>query len=113
MSRHDERNAIRHMIDHAREAVSLAAGRTPEQIKSDRVVHLALARLFEIVGEAATRVSEETRARHPEVSWVEAIAMRNRLIHGYDSVDLAVVLDAVRLDLPDFIRKLEAVLEKP
>ena len=113
MSRHDERTAIRHMIDHAREAVSLTVGRTPEQTESDRLLQLALARLFEIVGEAANRVSSETRARHPEIPWADAIAMRNRLIHGYDSIDLSVVMDAVRLDLPEVIRKLEAMLERP
>lgn len=112
MSRHDERTAIRHMIDHAREAVDLTAGKTLDQIKADRVLRLALARLFEIIGEAANRVSRETRALHPGISWADAIAMRNRLIHGYDSVDLDVVMDAVQSDLPFMIRYLESILDK-
>ena len=51
----------------------------------------AVVRRLEIIGEAARRLSAEYKAAHPEVAWRAVIGMRNRLIHGYDVVDLDVV----------------------
>ena len=57
MSRHDDTVRLRHMLDHAREATQLVAGRTRGALDQDRVLNLALTRLLEVVGEAAARVS--------------------------------------------------------
>ena len=56
MSRRDETVVLRHMLDHAREAVQLTAGRGREDLDQDRLLSLALIRFLEIVGEAANRV---------------------------------------------------------
>ena len=87
MSRHDEMIRLRHMRDYAAEAIALTRGRQREDIEEDRLFELALVRLMEIIGEAAGRVSPQTRARLPNIPWSDVVAMRNRLIHGYDSVD--------------------------
>jgi len=79
------------MLEHAREAMQLVAGRNRSDLDTDRVLSLALVRLLEIVGEAATRVSSEARARHPAIPWSEIVSLRNRLIHGYDAVDMDVL----------------------
>ncbi|CAN5276602.1 hypothetical protein BH20ACT22_BH20ACT22_25350 [soil metagenome] len=57
-------------------------------------------RNLEIIGEAATHVSQKTRGALPDVPWSDAIGMRNFLIHGYLLVDLEVVWRTVELDLP-------------
>jgi uncharacterized protein with HEPN domain len=62
MSQHDDSVRLRHILDAARKAVALTAGRTREQVLADEVGQLALARLLEIVGEAAGRVSPPYRA---------------------------------------------------
>jgi uncharacterized protein with HEPN domain len=59
MSQHDPLVALRHMLDHAREAAELARGRSRTDIDTDRLLQLALTRLVEIVGEAASRVPAE------------------------------------------------------
>lgn len=41
-----------------------------------------------VIGEAVKRVSPATRGKHPEVPWKDIAGMRDRLIHGYDSVDV-------------------------
>lgn len=88
----------------------LARDCTVDDIREQRVLNLALVRLIEIIGEAATRVSEVTRSDHPNIPWREIIAMRNRVIHGYDSVDFKILFDVVQLDLPPLIESLEALL---
>ena len=57
MSRHDDSVRLRHMLDAARKAVTLVAGKTRSQLSADEIGQLALARLLEIVGEAAGKVS--------------------------------------------------------
>ncbi len=82
-----DRVRLDHMLDHAREAITLTRGKTRADLDSDRLLSLALVRLLEIVGEAAGRVSKEECALHPEIPWPQIIGLRNRLIHGYDAVD--------------------------
>lgn len=107
MSRRDADLPVRHMLDHAREALAMVEGRTREDLDRDRQLELALTRLLEIVGEAANRVPEEVRTRYPTVPWRYVVDFRNRLIHGYDSVDLDIVWSIVRTDLPDLVRALD------
>jgi uncharacterized protein with HEPN domain len=94
------------MLEHAREAMQLVAGRDRSDLDTDRILSLALVRLLEIVGEAAARVSSEARARHPAIPWSEIVSLRNRLIHGYDAVDMDVLWSIVNTDLPTLVRGL-------
>ena len=72
--------------------------------------NLALTRLVEVIGEAANRAPLEDSENHPEVAWTEMIGMRNRLIHGYDEVDLDFLWSVVRNDLPTLIGQLKRML---
>jgi uncharacterized protein with HEPN domain len=101
------------MLDSAQEAVELARGRKREDLDNDRMLNLALTRLLEVVGEAATRVPQEDRAKYPAVPWEQIIGLRNRLIHGYDSVDMAIVWQIVTTDLPSLVTELKRILGKP
>jgi uncharacterized protein with HEPN domain len=69
-----------------------------------------LVRLLEIIGEAATRLSPETRDDEPQIPWAQIISLRNRLIHGYDSVDLAIVWAIIADDIPGLISHIDAIL---
>jgi uncharacterized protein with HEPN domain len=96
------------MLEHAREAVQLVEGRARANLDEDRILSLALVRLLEIIGEAAAGVSEESRSKFPGIPWAEIVGLRNRLIHGYDSVDLDIVWNIVKGDLPALVRDLDA-----
>ncbi len=107
MSRRDDSVRLRHMLDAARKAVTLAAGRAVADLKADEVTQLALARLLEILGEAAGKVTSSFKDAHPEIPWAAMGGLRNRLAHAYFEVDLDVVLDVVLNDLPAVIAHLE------
>jgi uncharacterized protein with HEPN domain len=102
---------VRHMADAAREAVAFAQGQTLESVQGDRMRALAMTRLFEIIGEAATTMSAELKAAHTQIPWRVMAGMRNRLIHAYFDVDLAVVLNTAQMDLPLLIPTLDALLK--
>ena len=107
MTLRDESIRLRHMLDHAREAVNLVQNRNRQDLDMDRVLGLALVRLMEIVGEAANRVPEEVRTQHPSIAWTQIVSLRNRLIHGYDSVDMDILWNILKNDIPDLISELE------
>jgi uncharacterized protein with HEPN domain len=98
------------MLDHAREALVLAQGKTRADLDTDRLLNLALVRLLEIIGEAANRIPEEEQARHAEIPWPQIVSLRNRLIHGYDSVDFDILWQIVTEDLPPLIASLEGIV---
>jgi uncharacterized protein with HEPN domain len=87
MSQRNTSVSLRHMLDHALEAVAMIKGKTRADLNKDRQLNLALVRLPEIIGEAASRIPKEEQARYADISWSEIISLRNRLIHGYDTVD--------------------------
>lgn len=95
--RHDDAIRIRHMIEAAETTQNFIAGRLRSDLDTDQMLSFALARAIEIIGEAASKVSSETRSVTP---WVEIIAMRNRLIHAYFHVDNAVVWKTVTEEIP-------------
>ena len=109
MTRHDDAIRLRHMLDHAREAVAMAEGRSRSDLGSNRMLQLALVRLIEIVGEAAARVSESVKDQLPPIPWREIVGMRNRVIHGYDAIDLDVLWDTITVDLSLLIDQLEEI----
>ena len=109
MSKSDEVR-LRHMLDAARDAVSFAAGKSRSDLDSDRMLVLSLVKSIEIIGEAASKVTEETRRTHPSLPWIDIIGMRNRLIHAYYDVDLDRVWDTVMADLPPLTSELERIL---
>ena len=110
MSRHNPETALRQILAHAREAVAIVQGKTRTDLDEDRLLNLALSRLLEIIGEAANRVPEEIQMRYPNMPWMQMIGARNRLIHGYDSVDFDIMWVIVEKDLPVLISQLELIL---
>lgn len=93
-----------------RKAVELASGRTRVDLDADELFRLAMTRLLEVIGEAATRVSPATRDHHPQIPWLSIAGMRNRLIHGYDVVDCDILWRVLQEDLPALIPQLEHVV---
>lgn len=81
----------------------------------DQLIQDAVIRNFEIIGEAAGRLSAATRS-HPTVPRGKGIAFRNRLIHAYWSVDLPLVRDVIEHELPDLrteVQRLHTGLSGP
>ncbi|MEO8587435.1 MAG: HepT-like ribonuclease domain-containing protein [Acidobacteriota bacterium] len=107
MRQPDDRVLLKDMVDHARRAMAACQGKRRENLETDPVLAAALERFIEVAGEAASKVSPATQERLAEVRWAEIIGMRNRLVHGYASVDHDVVWTVVTRDLPVLVAKLE------
>jgi uncharacterized protein with HEPN domain len=110
MSKRDPAIFFQHMLDHAQETVTLVQGKTRADLDADRLLNLALVRLLEIIGEAANRIPKTEQARYPQIPWPQIVSLRNRLIHGYDAVDLDIVWQIVTQDMPGLITSLEEIV---
>ena len=106
----DDEIRLRHMLEAAREAVSFARGRVRGDLETDRQLVLSLVKDIEIVGEAAAQVTESARTQAPDIPWQAIVAMRNRLVHAYFSINLDIVWETVQKDLPTLIAQLERVV---
>jgi uncharacterized protein with HEPN domain len=104
--------SLRHMLDHAEEALAIVKGKARADLDADRQFNLALVRLLEIVGEAANRVLEGDRENYKDIPWTDIIGLRNRLIHGYDSVDFDILWQIVTNDLPPLATVLRSILKQ-
>jgi uncharacterized protein with HEPN domain len=91
------------MLVAARDAVSFLDGCSFEQFQEDRMRQLAVVKAVEVVGEAASKLSEEFRSGHSELPWREIVGMRYRLVHDYFGIDLEQVWNTVHEDLSGMI----------
>ena len=105
MSRDDSAYLL-DMLLSARDALSFTEGMSFDDFVLDRRTQLSVLKSVEIVGEAAAQVSEDVRRANPDIPWREIVGMRNRLVHGYFDIDLSLVWDTVRQDIPDLIARL-------
>ncbi|MBI1929331.1 DUF86 domain-containing protein [Candidatus Poribacteria bacterium] len=110
MPRHENAIRLRDMLDHSREAILLMQNKSRAELDTNRLLNLALVRLLEVIGEAANHVSEEERSRHSEIPWAQIVSLRNRLIHGYNSIDFDILWQIVTQDLPPLIAALEKII---
>ena len=98
------------MLLSARHAVGSAAPLTFSEFENDDLHQLAILKSVEIIGEAASRVSEETKAKNPGIPWSEIIGMRNRFVHDCFTIQLESLWQTVQDGLPPLIAQLEALV---
>lgn len=105
-----DREYLVDILEAARLAIEYAQGKTREAFLRDVQCQDAVIRRLEIIGEAARRVSDETREAQAHLPWHRMIGMRNMMIHEYDDIDLPLVWETVQTSLPDLLRMLEKLI---
>jgi uncharacterized protein with HEPN domain len=103
---------IEHMISFCEKIIQFAHEDAEEDSEISEMRVLALLRLFETLGEAATKVSAELRATYPEIPWTAASDTRNRLIHGYDDLDMSILWYAAEHNVPPLLVQLQEVIRE-
>jgi uncharacterized protein with HEPN domain len=101
---------LQHMLDAAKKAIGFCQNKNRKSLDADRQLVLALVKDIEIIGEAATNVSQEIKSNFPEIPWQEIIGMRNRLIYDYFTINLNILWNTVIEDLPPLIAGLENII---
>ena len=104
-----DRLLLAEMIEAAQRAISLVGGSVFE-LEQDETRRDAVLWNFTVLGEAAGQISEEIRLRHLGVAWQNPVRLRNRIVHGYWSIDLELLYTTATELLPDFVAALQSVV---
>jgi uncharacterized protein with HEPN domain len=87
-------------------------GYTLGDFQADEKTIDSVLRNLEIIGEATRHVPAEVRALHPELPWAEMLTMRNMVIHEYHGVNLQIIWQTVKEDLPPLVTPLKRILQE-
>jgi len=99
------------IVEAASSIVCHIGGRDEREILDDRTARAAVLHELAVIGEAAARISGETRSRHPEIAWAEIIGFRNVVIHEYFGLSWPIIWVTATEDVPDLRAKVQAVLD--
>ena len=106
----DERVYLHHIHDAIEQIKSYVAGLNKEAFFDKRMVQGAVVRQLEIVGEASRNLPVEFRASHHQIPWHAIIGMRNRFVHEYVNIDLDVIWEVIKVDLPPLKEQIDRLL---
>lgn len=107
----DDRERLLDIVE-AADRVAELVSRGKEPYENDAVLQDAMIRRLEVIGEAAARLSDETRGEHPDVPWRQAAALRNRTAHGYFDVDLEQLWTIASRDAPGLAAQVREILNR-
>jgi uncharacterized protein with HEPN domain len=110
MSRRDDLTLLGDMLNRSESALAAVRGRSREEFLSDPVLAAAVERFLEVIGEAASKVSDETRHVMPHIPWADIVGLRHRLVHVYFGIDAKILWGIVSDDLPILVRDLRRVV---
>jgi len=109
----EDKIRIQHMIDAAEEALSFVAEINEKDFFNNRLLILSIIKEIEIIGEAASKVSVKTKNEFSNIPWQDIVGMRNRLIHGYFEVNVQLVWNTLKRNLPTLINLLQKSINSP
>jgi len=99
---------VQDMVESINEIEDFVDGMTFDNFKKDRKTINATIRSFEVLGEAGKKIAKQTREQYPDIPWRQITGMRDKLIHEYFGVDLEIVWETIKQDLP----KLKPLVER-
>lgn len=83
-----------------------------EYFKKDRKTIDAMVRNFEIIGEASRNIPDEIKTKYRNVDWKGMIGLRNRIAHGYFGINLTIIWEILKRELPLLKERMKQILEK-
>ena len=106
---------IEHILDSINAIEEFSKNLDKVGLMSDRLRQSAIVREIEIIGEAVKNISESLKNKHQEIEWKEITGTRDKMIHHYFGVDLNIIWEIIKKDLPILkvkIQKIKKGLEK-
>ena len=111
MSKRDERLLLEDIIESAKRILDYTKGLSFDDFIQDIKTFDAVIRNFEIIGEAANRISPELRESYKNVDWTRIRGFRNRIVHDYFGIDYEIVWNIVEKNIHPLIKDIQGILE--
>jgi uncharacterized protein with HEPN domain len=105
-----DRVRLQQLADALNSAIRFVQGRECGDLDGDEMLLFALVRAVEIAGEAASQITDETRAQLPDLPWNSMVGMRNRLVHAYFDINRDILWATVTEAAPPLVERLKNVL---
>tara|TARA_Y100000310_G_scaffold134486_1_gene133426 strand:+ start:910 stop:1257 length:348 start_codon:yes stop_codon:yes gene_type:complete len=109
MTTHDDLPYIKHILDNIQRLEESTENKTKQNLKNDDTLLQATIRRIEVIGEAAKNISAKLKANHPEIEWKKIIGTRDIFIHAYFQIDLGILWDIVKNDIPILKKQIEGI----
>jgi uncharacterized protein with HEPN domain len=106
-----DRVYLRHILDAISDIENFMRGVSQDDFFENREKQYATLRALEIIGEATKNLSDELKTENPSVDWKNIAGMRDKLIHAYFGVNLPLVWETVKKDLPQLKLQAQKMLE--
>lgn len=110
MKQSDNLTRLQHMLAYSEQAIAITRNKARIDLEEDETISLAVTRLLEIIGEASSHIEEQVKTKYPEIDWKEIYGIRNRLAHGYFDVDLDIIWQIIKEDLPNLVIALKQAI---
>lgn len=113
MSRRTPRVYLNDILSALQRVEQYTDGLSFEQFRSDSKTVDAVVRNLEVIGEAARQMPKDTVAEHPGIPWAKMVGLRNKVLHEYFGVDIEILWQTIREDLPSLKAQVEKLSVVP
>ena len=112
MSMKKDKACLQDMLDAICDIEKFTENITQNEFYKNKEKQYAVLRALEIIGEATKKLSKELKVKHREISWREIVGMRDKLIHNYFGVNIDVVWNTVKQDIPTLEVKVRKIIKE-
>lgn len=112
MIEHNDIVYIKHILDAIEDIENSVNNLSRKEFEENKDVKDAAIRRLEVIGEAAKNISNKLKEYYPDIAWKKMTGARDRMIHAYFSVDLDIVWEIVKKDLPQLKKKIQKIKEE-
>ncbi len=109
---HSDIEILKHIKDEMEFIITSSSGISESDFLNDETLKRAFARSLEIIGEAVRKLSNDLIISNEEIEWRNMAGMRDKLIHGYFSVDYSIIWDVAANKIPALLEKIQILINK-